>query len=388
MTVPLPMAFVPPDRNLPQPIAVVSVTRQGTVLALRLTAELPDCSAYVPARHAFAVAMGAKPYDRLRDLFARLWGENRALVCIMAAGIVVRCIAPLIRSKTRDPAVVVVDERGRYAVSMLSGHMGGANRLAEAVADLLGGLAVITTGSDVSRKPAVDTMAVKAGLVMEDMTWAARVTTAVLDDEPFWVYDPDGRLAGYRESLGSAVWIADAVPHPDEDSPQPAKEDVLGAAAYGVGMDLRTVPGLWVSERIKPESYPAVVLRPRCLSVGIGCNRKTPASEIVQAVLDVFSRYRLAPKAIRTLASVDVKEDEAGLREAARWLEAPIFFFSRETLREQRVPNPSPVVHRYIGVSSVCEAAALMAARNGRLIVEKQKTPNVTVAVAKDGSGS
>jgi cobalt-precorrin 5A hydrolase len=382
------MATVPLDPNLPQPIAVVSVTRQGTALALRLAAKLPNCSAYVPARHAFAAAMGAKPYDRLRDLLARLWGEKRALVCIMAAGIVVRCIAPLIRSKTMDPAVVVVDERGRYAVSMLSGHVGGGNRLAQAVADLLGGLAVITTGSDVSRKPAVDTIAVESGLVMEDMTWAARVTTAILDDEPFWVYDPDGRLAGYRESLGSAVWIADARLHFDKDSSQPHEEDVLNAAARGLGMDLQAVAGLWVSERTKPESYPAVVLRPRCLSVGIGCNRKTPASEIVQAVRDVFSRYRLAPKAIRTLASVDVKEDEAGLREAAQRFEVPILFFSRETLRGQRVPNPSPVVHRHIGVSSVCEAAALMAARNGRLIVEKQKTPNVTVAVAKDGSGS
>ncbi|MEJ5363973.1 MAG: cobalamin biosynthesis protein [Desulfosoma sp.] len=382
------MVFVPPDPDLPHPIAVISVTRQGTALALRLTAALPNCSAYVPARHAFAVAMGGKPYDRLRDLFARLWLENRALVCIMAAGIVVRCIAPLIRSKTRDPAVVVVDERGSYAVSLLSGHLGGANRLAQIVADLLGGRAVITTGSDVSRKPAVDTMAASAGLVMEDMTWAARVTTAVLDDEPFWVYDPDGHLANYRESLPSALWIADVVPHPDEHPLEALEGGLWDAAARAAGMDLRKVPGLWVSERIKPDPYPAVVLRPRCLTVGIGCNRKTPAWEIVQAVRDVFYRNRLAPNSIRTVASVDVKEDEAGLREAARRLEVPIVFFSRKSLQGQRVPNPSPMVHRHIGVSSVCEAAALMAAWNGRLIVEKQKTPNVTVAVAKDGSGS
>lgn len=382
------MASVLPDPSLPQPIAVLSVTRQGTALALRLAASLHGCSAHVPARHAFALAMGAQPYDRLREAFARLWRENRALVCIMAAGIVVRCIAPLLRSKTQDPAVVVVDERGRYAVSLLSGHAGGANRLAQAVADLLGGLAVITTGSDVSQKPAVDTMAAVLGLVMEDMTWAARVTTAVLDDEPIWVYDPDGRLSAYRENLGSAVWISDAMPHPDEGPFRAGEAGVLDAAARAAGMDLREVPGLWVSERTKPDAYPAVVLRPRCLTVGIGCNRNTPASEIVQAVRDVFSRYGLAPASIRTAASVDVKEDEAGLREAARRLEVPILFLSRETLQGQRVPNPSPVVHRHIGVSSVCEAAALMAARNGRLIVEKQKTSNVTIAVAKDGSGS
>ncbi len=382
------MASDRPAPDLPQPIAVVSVTQQGTALGLRLMGALPGCLAHVPARHSFAVAMGAEPYDRLRDVFPRLWRDNRALVCIMAAGIVVRCIAPLVRSKTVDPAVVVVDERGRYVISLLSGHAGGANRLAQTVADLLGAQPVITTGSDVSHKPAVDTMALETGLIMEDMTWAARVTTAVLDGEPIWVYDPDGRLARYRNDLAGAVWMADFMPSAEEESCRAEGSEYFEAAFHASGIDPRGIPGLWVCERDRPEGYRAVVLRPRCLTVGLGCNRNTAASEIVQAVRDVFHRYRLAPASIRTLASADVKANEAGLREAAQNLRCPILFFPRDDLRMQRVPNPSPVVHRHIGVSSVCEAAALMAARNGRLIVEKQKTPNVTVAVAKDGCGS
>ncbi len=362
--------------DVPRPVAVVSVTGQGTALALRLTEALPESRAYVPSRHGFAVAMGAEPYTRLRDLFPRLWGQYRAIVCIMAAGIVVRCIAPLVRSKTQDPAVVVLDERGRFVISLLSGHVGGANRLAEVVADILGAQPVITTGSDVSRKPAVDVMAMETGLVMEDMTWAARVTTAVLDEEPFWVYDPDGRLARYRMALAGALWI-----EPAGGSPAPE-------AFHAAGVDPEMLPGLWVSEYEPPERYRAVVLRPRCLSVGVGCNRNTPAEEIVQAIRDVFRRYQLALSAVRTLASVDVKADEPGLQDAAGKLGWPMVFFPSETLRALRVPNPSPVVCRCIGVSSVCEAAALMAARNGLLIVEKQKTPNVTVAVAKDNSGS
>lgn len=364
------------DYEIPRPVAVVSVTGQGSALALRLTEALPQCRAYVPVRHGFAVVMGAEPYTRLRDLFPRLWRDYRALVCIMATGIVVRCCSPLVRSKMQDPAVVVLDERGHFAISLLSGHVGGANRLARVVAEVLGGQAVITTGSDVARKPAVDAMAMETGLVMEDMTWAARVTSAILDEEPLWVYDPDGRLARYRGALPRAVWIS--------LKGGPSIREIFEEA----GVDLDGLPGLWVSEYEVPTPCRAVVLRPRCLAVGVGCNRNASAEEIMQAIQAVFRRHELALGAVRTLASVDVKADEPGLQDAARRLGWPVAFFPPKMLRAQRVPNPSPVVRRCIGVSSVCEAAALMASQNGRLIVEKQKTPNVTVAVAKDGSGS
>lgn len=383
------MVFETPVLDVPQPIAVVSITRQGTVLALRLLETLPRCTVFVPARHGFAVAMGAKPYDRLRDIFPDLWGKYRGMVCIMATGIVVRSVAPLLRSKTLDPAVVVVDERGQYVISLLSGHVGGANRMAQVVASLLGAQAVITTGSDVARKVALDTMALAQGLVMEDMTWAARVTTALMDDEPFWIYDPDAHLAPYRAMLSNALWVAEAVPATASRAQDFQKvQKSLQTAFDAAGMDPGVLAGVWVSVSRKPKLYRAVVLRPRTLVVGVGCNRNTPAEEILQVMHDVLDQHHLAVKAVRTLASVDVKENEKGLLEAARAWSCPIVFLSKETLQTQVVPNPSSVVHRHIGVYSVCEAAALQAARNGRLIVQKEKTPNVTVAVAKDGSGS
>ncbi|MEJ5348198.1 MAG: cobalt-precorrin 5A hydrolase [Desulfosoma sp.] len=383
------MGFEMPVLDVPRPIAVVSITRQGTGLALRLMEALPECTVYVPARHGFAVAMGAQPYGRLRDLFPLLWKDFRALVCIMATGIVVRSLAPLLRSKTLDPAVVVADERGHFVISLLSGHVGGANRLARIVASLLGGQAVITTGSDVSQKPALDTMALASGLVMEDMTWAPRITTAILDEEPFWIYDPDGHLAPYRTAIQSAVWMSRSMPVSEMDAFQPAESwEISGAFGDMPKVDPTQVPGVWVSERRKPQLWRAVVLRPRCLVVGVGCNRNTSAQEIIEAIGHVFERFQLAVSSVRTLASVDLKEGEPGLREAARKLGWPIVFFSKETLQTQQVPNPSLMVHRHIGVFSVCEAAALKAARNGRLIVEKQKTANVTVAVAKDSFGS
>ncbi len=389
MTGPLPMGFEMHALDVPRPIAVVSITRQGTGLALRLMEALPDCTVYVPARHGFAVAMGAQPYRRLRDLFPKLWKDFRALVCIMATGIVVRSLAPLLHSKTSDPAVVVADERGHFVISLLSGHVGGANRLARTVASLLAGQAVITTGSDVSQKPALDTMALASGLVMEDMTWAARVTTAILDEEPFWIYDPDGHLAPYRSALRSAVWMSGENPVSGMDALQAVEAwKISGAFGDMLKLDPTRVPGVWVSERRKPELWRAVVLRPRCLVVGVGCNRNTSAQEIVEAMEHVFERFQLAVTSVRTLASVDLKEEEPGLQEAVQALGRPIIFFPREILQTQKVPNPSLMVHRHIGVLSVCEAAALKASRNGRLIVEKQKTANVTIAVAKDGSGS
>jgi cobalt-precorrin 5A hydrolase len=124
------MASDPPLHDVSEPAAVLALTANGVALALRLAQALGCCTVHVPRRHGFALAMGAEPFDRLRDRVSELWKDHGALVFIMATGIVVRSIAPLLRHKSRDPAVVVVDEKGRFVISLLSGHLGGANRLA------------------------------------------------------------------------------------------------------------------------------------------------------------------------------------------------------------------------------------------------------------------
>jgi cobalt-precorrin 5A hydrolase len=361
------------DENLPpEPaIAIVAVTRHGVTLALQIQSRLPGSLCYVPLRHRFALAMGARGFDRLADVFSSLWFQCRALVCIMATGIVVRQIAPLLRHKSEDPAVVVLDERGDFVISLVSGHLGGANRLAVEIAAITGGQPVVTTASDVRNRPALDLIAREIGLEIEDSAMVARLTRAFLEDEEVWVYDLDQHLAAHLGAARKVRW--------------------LSAASGSDGLPSADCVGIWVSEKLAPPGSSCLQLRPRNLVVGVGCNRGTGAEEILGLIQQVFTEAGLALASIRNLASIDIKAEEAGLVEAARRLGRPLRFFSRQDLETVEVPNPSSTVANHIGVASVCEAAALLSASDqgqSLILVPKHKTVNVTVAVARVESPS
>ncbi len=348
--------------QIPEPsIAIVALTRNGAELALRIQSKMPGSVCYVPERHQFALAMGARGFDRIRSVIPKLWVEYRALICVMATGIVVRQIGPLMRLKTVDPAVVVLDERGNFSISLVSGHLGGANNLARKVAAITGGQAVITTASDVQGKPSLDVIAQRKGLEIENITQLKTVSLAILENEPLRIYDPHAILKPLLSRLSGVTWVMD----PDSTSFDPR------------------IPGVWISERVVPQGWSCLVLRPRNLVVGIGCNRNTPAEEILELIRLVFKDELLAVQAIRNLASVDLKTDERGILEAAAYLRRPVYFYPRSQLENVTVPNPSNQVLNHVGVRSVCEATALLSAQKGVLIVPKKKTRNVTLAVAR-----
>lgn len=352
------------------PVGIVAVTRNGVRVAMRIQGKLPGSIVYVPARHGFALAMGAVRFHRIGSLLPEIWLRHRALVCIMATGIVVRLIAPLLRHKASDPAVVVLDERAQYVISLVSGHLGGANELARKIAAFTGGQAVITTASDVDHKPALDLIALEVGLDVENPPMLARLARAILEEEPFWVFDPEGCLKPYLATLNNVAWLEYT----------PAGEGSLERAVIVEG------PGVWVSELIPPSSLECLILRPRNLVLGIGCNRGTEASEILGLIESTLGEAGLSLRSIRNLATIDLKSDEPGLLDAARALSRPIHFYSREELRGVAVPNPSSLVESHVGVQSVCEATALLSAETTTPLVAKRKTANVTLAVARAAS--
>jgi cobalt-precorrin 5A hydrolase len=342
-------------------VAIVALTRTGVDLALRIQSRMPGSACFVPQRHQFALAMGARGFDRIRSVIPKLWVEYRGLVCIMATGIVVRQIGPLMRLKTVDPGVVVLDERGRYSISLVSGHMGGANELARKVAAITGGQAVITTASDIQGKPAVDMIAQKLGLDIENLAQLKNVSRAILEDEPLMAFDPHLILKPHLSRARGITWIQEPL------------------ASIGPPR----VPCVWVSERMAPRDWSCLILRPRNLVVGVGCNRHTPAEEILDLIQSVLEEKKLATTAIRNLASLDLKADERGILEAAAHLRRPVYFYPRIQVEGVPVPNPSDRVKHHVGVHSVCEATALLSARKGVLIVPKRKTSNVTLAVVR-----
>ncbi|QGY41966.1 cobalamin biosynthesis protein CbiG [Pseudodesulfovibrio cashew] len=334
-------------------LALYALTRQGTALARKLALELGG-TVHAPRRFADD---GVHPFESLPELVAETFGAFDGHVFVAAAGIAVRCIAPHLKGKADDPAVTVLDQQGRFAVSLLSGHLGGANDLAVRCAAVTGGQAVITTATDTAGVPSLDVLARDAGMTIGNIERVKVVNGALLEGKPVQVFDP-GRYLGAEGEL--------FVPVPDPDS-------------WRMGE-----PGVWVSWKDDCPDADALWLYPRVLMLGVGCRRGVSGDEIFNHVRNVFDAAGLSLDAVGGLASIDLKADEPGLLEAAQALDVKPVFYPKETLDAVDAPNPSGTVFRRVGVASVSEASALLLSGRGELLVEKTKTNTVTLAVARE----
>lgn len=313
-------------------------------------------------------------FDRFSTLAQEAFATGRDLVCIMACGIVVRGIAPLLRSKDRDPAVVAVDEYGRYAVSLVSGHIGGANALARAVSRITGGEPVITTATDLEGLPAIDVLALESGMRIEDTGRIKDVHMALIKGRPIGLVDETGL---FKEMLAPFV--------------EAGKVQVRDLGHRGLSACVASPPRfpvVYAGNRLPEGGWPPnwLALRPRDLVAGIGCNREASAVEILELLHSALERAGLSILSVGVVASIGMKKHERGLVEAIEALEAEARWFSPEELRDVEVPTPSQAVKRHVGTPSVCEAAAVLGAKGGRLLVQKTKGANVTVAVARAAS--
>jgi len=338
--------------------AVISLTPAGAALAERLA------FAWREERPVDVFA----PEGSLADLVQRIWNGYDSLVFIMAVGIVVRVIAPLLQSKWSDPGVVVVDEKGNFAVSLLGGHWGMANSLARQVAAALGATPVVTTATDVQGKPAIDLLARQCGFRPLPRERVKTVNRAFLTGE---------RVVIYTEWDFGDVIDGQHI----EVLPWPGQLDNPGVPDC--------VP-VFVTSRIL-DSLPekGLCLCPACLVAGIGCKRGVSGTEIVEAVETALRLAERRKESLRLLASHTVKEDERGLRDAACSLKLKTAFFNSGILQGVMESNPelqdSGFVKSQVGVGGVCETAALAATTEGRLILPKTRLGRVTVALAEDG---
>ncbi|MFE5668557.1 precorrin-3B C(17)-methyltransferase [Streptomyces niveus] len=312
-----------------------------------------------------ATAAGASARDRLatawpgrtrvydgpvREAVERAFAECDQLVCFLATGATVRLLAPLLSDKSTDPGVVCVDEAGRYAVSLLGGHGGGANSLATEVGSTLSATPVITTATDATGIPGLDTL----GLPFEGAV--ATVTRAMLDGAPVTL-------------RADTVW-----PLP----PLPPNVTAGGAGAVPAPPAPGTVrpdTTLLVSDRVVPLGPADVVLRPPSLVVGVGASRGVGVDEVYGLVVDVLRDAGLSALSVGELATVDAKADEPGIVGAAAELGVPVRTYPADVLASVDVPNPSDAPLAAVGTPSVAEAAALAAAgRGGELLVPKRKS--------------
>lgn len=349
-------------------IGIWAITPNGVRLAERLRRAFPGASVYLSAAVGLMpAAWPAGRFERLSSAVSEQFSRHDGHLFIMSTGIVVRIIAPLLRDKTVDPAVVVIDELGVHAISLVAGHIGGANALARRAAEAIDAVPVITTATDINQLPAIDTLACELGLAIENPGAIKHVSMAFLTGRPVRLHDPFGLV---RDCLPPETLARDDGTTTPGEAPGPA-------------------PDIYVDDSVVDLPRQVLILRPRSLAVGIGCNRNTAADEMKALLLKTLERFRLSPRSVFTLASVDIKQDEAGLVTLSESLGIPLVFFDRETLKQvSAIATPSAMVEKHIGVKSVCEAAAILAARNGELIVPKQNTKNATAAVARISSMS
>ena len=364
--------------------AVIAISRNGSDLARRLSASLPDSSLFLDRRF---ISRGddAVAFDLpVRPVIEKAFGEFQRLVLFMPVGAAVRLLAPRLNHKHDDPAVVCVDDAGRFAVSLISGHLGGADQLTREISSMLGSEAVITSGSHVAGTLAVDLLGRSFGWrVSASSATVTRVSAAVINGEPVGVFQQAGetRWWPHNEGLPDNIQVfrsMDALAASDcvaaliiTDEANPAGLDDLAAAGKNV-----------------------VVYRPRSLAVGMGCRKGVPVEELDQLLVGSFKEHGLALECIGCIATAEIKRDEPGILELAERYGAGVrcygvdelngvFQESGENEAARLAPDHSSAPHRLLGVWGVSEPAALLASGAPELLVAKEKSERATIAVAR-----
>lgn len=311
------------------------------------------CEAKCGTMPKFAgVCEGLTAVDDYKAVCAEYFNKADALIFIGASGIAVRAIAPHVKSKTTDPAVLVIDECANFVISLLSGHIGGANSLARQIAAAIKALPVVTTATDVNSLFAVDEWAARRGMVIESMQ-AAKDFAAAL-------------VAGKTAGLCSDYAIKGALP-----------SGVELAGSGETGMAVTTCKN-------KKPFGTTVVLMPKILHLGIGCRRNTPLEKIENFVLAEMEKHGFDMRCVKSIASVDLKKDEAGLLAFAAKYNVPVKFYTAAELQQAKGDfTPSAFVKSIAGVDNVCERSAVLAS-GGCLKLRKTAHDGVTLAVAEE----
>ncbi len=366
-----------------KPFAIHAITRHGLEIAARLKEAFNDADVYVseklpPAALADSGLTNAIGFKLpMGPTLGKTFSAYDCHVFIISIGAVVRMIAPLLRDKKTDPAVVCVDDAARFAICVLSGHVGRGNVFAERVAEALGAQAVITTASDAIGTLTVDILGRDLGWTLDDPDRnVTRGCAAVVNAAPVLFVQEAGEPNWWpiERPLPPGVRYATAL-----DGVDPRAFEILLLAT---DRDLRaTHPEHWEN---------AVIYRPRSLAVGVGCDRDTPAELVERGVLAAFDANRLSLKSVRKLATIDKKRDEPAiltLAERHRW---PLEFYSAEQLdAAPGIENPSATVKRHVGARGVAEPAALLSAGAERLLVPKRVYTepgagrSMTIAIAR-----
>lgn len=332
-------------------ISIISFTRKGGSLNERLCGLFKEnglkADGYSIEKYAPGTALTA--FGDLKDLIKKLFKETDGIIFISASGIAVRAISPFLISKDADPAVLVIDEEGKYVISLLSGHIGGANALCKQAAELIKALPVITTATDVNEKFAVDTWAVRNHLLIPEITKIKAISSAILNGEKV------GFFSEYK---------------------------MEGQLPTGITFGEAEV-GICILNNTNLNPFPVTLhLIPKNLVVGIGCKRDTSYEKISKALEKAFDLIKEKKSRINKICSIDLKQEEPGLLKLAEAHKVPFVTFTAEELKVLEGDfTASPFVEKTTGVDNVCERSACLGSDSGKCLMKKMALDGVTVAV-------
>lgn len=293
----------------------------------------------------------------IKTLLNTAWTDYDGLVFISATGIAIRLINPYIHHKTKDPAVIVIDDLGRYAISLISGHIGGANELANYIGEKINALPIITTASDSRGIESIDLFAQKNDYYMEDIKSITNLTSMMVNGKKIGFYSEDNKIINYNNLV-----ILKGLEN--------IEEDIEGIIVVS-------------SNIIKDIKVPHTILRPKNINLGVGCRKGIEGDRIIEAVQTSFREAQLSTNSIKSMGTVEVKKDEAGIIQAAKFYNCPLKIFAIEEIGQvEDMFEKSQFVKDTIGVYSVSEPVAHLL--GGELITRKSKHNGITISISKE----
>ena len=332
-------------------IAIISVSNKGLKLAQNLK-ELLDKDSTIIKTDLY--------HKDVKNTFKLIFPEYDAVIAIMASGILIRSIAPLINSKDKDPAILNIDDKGQFVISILSGHLGGGNSLTSKVADLLNATAVITTSTDVNKKLGIDVLARDLYLKINDKSQIVYFNKAILDNQKIEFKLNSNKNYNYLfEYLKNNT----------------LEMNVLYSYSDKINSDEIHV---FVNEH-------EIILKEKKIVVGVGCKKNKSSKDIFDAVEKSLDKLNLSPSRVNCIASASIKKDEKGILDISKKLNLSVYFVSIDKMKlfTNSDISKSEFVKSKFGIYGVCEPAALITAGfDSKLIFKKTSYSGVTIAIS------
>ena len=348
-------------------IAILSITNNGRELALRIKEIMKDVDVFFIKKdtdyksdEVIVVNQG------LKEFISQIFDKYDYLVFIMATGIVVRTIAPLIISKFSDPAILVMDEKGNNIISLLSGHMGGANEMTLYMSDLLNSHPVITTATDVNKKSSLDMIAKKLNGHIDDFRDnVLKINSMLVNNEEVHLYI-DGNY----------------------------KINHQGFTLYDEKTDLDKVRNLVIvtnkkdinkilNKNIENLNEKIIKVTPKDIVIGVGCKKNTDSDHMKNSLIKFLAEYNIDINAVKEIGSIEIKKDEKAIIDLAKFLDVKFKTFSVEEISKvDYLYEKSDWVKKNVGVYSVSDPVAHLLSE-GRVIINKQKYDGITFSIGR-----